>query len=59
MEIVEINATRTIMSNLFKGLNYYASLEKEQKISKTLVYGGNEYQKRSAADIMPWHRFGE
>ncbi len=59
IEIVEIKATRTIMSNLFKGLNYYASLEKEQKISKTLVYGGNEYQKRSAADIMPWHRFGE
>lgn len=58
-EIVEIKATQTIMPNLFKGLNYYAALETEQKLAKTLVYGGNEYQKRSVADVVPWFEFGE
>lgn len=47
------------MPNLFKELNYYAALETEQKLTKTLVYGGNEYQKRSAADVVPWFDFGK
>ena len=58
-EIVEIKATQTIMPNLFKGLNYYAELETQQDLGKTLVYGGNEYQKRSAADVIPWFDFGK
>ncbi|HPW66791.1 MAG TPA: ATP-binding protein [Salinivirgaceae bacterium] len=53
-EIVEIKATQTIMSDLFKGLNYYAALETEVKLIKTLVYGGNERQERSVARVLPW-----
>lgn len=58
-EIVEIKATETIMSDLFKGLNRYASLETETKLKKTLVYGGNTGQQRSAAEVVPWKEFGK
>lgn len=54
-EIIEIKATQTIMPDLFKGLNYYAALEKETKLTKTLVYGGSEPQKRSVAQVLPWN----
>lgn len=53
-EIVEIKSTQTIMSNLFKGLNYYAALETDAKLVKTLVYGGSERQERSVARVLPW-----
>lgn len=53
-EIVEIKSTQTIMSNLFKGLNYYAALETDTKLVKTLVYGGSERQERSVARVLPW-----
>lgn len=53
-EIVEIKATRTVMPDLFKGLNYYAALETDVKLSKTLVYGGEERQERSVAQVVPW-----
>ncbi len=58
-EIVEIKATQTIMPDLFKGLNYFADLDKEQSFTKTLVYGGNDYQKRSVVDVVPWFEFGK
>jgi len=54
-EIVEIKATQTVMPDLFKGLNYYAALETEVKLTKTLVYGGNERQERSVANVLPWN----
>ena len=58
-EIAEIKATQTVMPDLFKGLNYYAALEKDVALQKTLVYAGDEYQKRSAADVVPWFEFGK
>lgn len=58
-EIVEIKATETIMSDLFKGLNRYASLDTETELIKTLVYGGNVGQKRSTVDVVSWKEFGK
>lgn len=54
-EIVEIKATQTVMFDLFKGLNYYAALETNVKLTKTLVYGGTERQERSVAQVLPWN----
>lgn len=54
-EIVEVKATQTVMPDLFKGLNYYAALETEEKLTKTLVYGGNQHQERSVAQVLPWN----
>lgn len=57
-EVVEIKATQTIMSNLFKNLNHYASLE-DENIKKTLVYGGDDNQQRSTANVLSWKEFGK
>ncbi len=54
-EIVEIKSTQTIMPDLFKGLNYYSALEKEVKLTKTLVYAGSVRQNRSVAQVLPWN----
>lgn len=58
-EVVEIKSTQTIMSKLFSGLNYFADLNKEKNLTKTLVYGGNKYQERSTVKVIPWYEFGK
>ncbi len=58
-EIVEIKASATVMPDMFKGLNYFSSHEQDVKLKKKLVYGGNETQIRSAAEVVPWYAFGK
>ncbi len=58
-EAVEFKATETIMPNLFKGLNFYEKLSEKTRLKKYLVYGGNENQKRTATNVVPWKNFGE
>ncbi|MDO5665112.1 MAG: ATP-binding protein [Bacteroidia bacterium] len=58
-EIVEIKATETIMSDLFKGLNYFSNQAKDENLKKTLVYGGLENQQRTIADVVSWKDFGK
>lgn len=59
IEVVEIKATQTIMPDLFKGLNYFENLAEYDNLKKTLVYGGNEYQQRSAGSVVQWYDFGK
>ena len=59
VEVLEIKATQTIMPDLFKGLNYFENLAEYDNLKKTLVYGGNEYQQRSAGSVVPWFDFGK
>lgn len=58
-EVVEIKSTGTIMPDLFKGLNYFSDLVRDDTLKKTLVYAGNEHQTRSAAEVVPWFEFGK
>ena len=53
-EIIEIKSTLTIVSDLFKGLNYYESLENDIPLAKKLIYSGSENQKRSAGEVISW-----
>lgn len=55
--IVEIKATQTIMSNLLDGLGKYEAISDEKITKKILVYGGNQVQSRTMADVVPWSRF--
>jgi hypothetical protein len=55
---IEFKATQTIMPNLFKGLNYYEKISGKTNLSKYLVYGGEESQKRTVATVVPWKDFG-
>jgi predicted AAA+ superfamily ATPase len=56
--IVEIKATKTIMSNLLDGLVKYEAISDEKINRKILVYGGDQVQSRTIADVVPWSRFG-
>jgi uncharacterized protein len=53
-DIVEIKATKTIMSNLFYGLDMLASIGAEDINVKTLVYGGAENQNRTNYKVKSW-----
>ena len=43
------------MHNLFKGIEYFERLAKEDVKSKTLIYAGLENQKRTIADVVSWY----
>lgn len=58
-EAVEFKATQTIMPNLFKGFNFYEKISEKTNLKKYLVYGGNEYQERTVATVVPWKSFGK
>lgn len=53
--LIEIKSTKTIMHDLFKGLEYFSALAKENVKSKTLVYAGLENQKRTIANVESWY----
>ena len=57
-ELYEFKAGKTIMPEIFKGLNWFENISGEKELSKALVYGGEEHQKRSMGVVMPWKEFG-
>ena len=59
LNIVEIKAGQTIMSDMFDGLNWWENLSGKKDLQKTLVYGGNESQTRSLGEVIPWKDFGK
>ncbi len=59
IDLVEIKATQTIMSDLFKGLVYFENNAGKTNVTKTLVYAGNESQTRTAANVVSWSEFAK
>ena len=57
IKIVEIKAGITILPNMFNGLNWFEENTGLTSLQKILVYGGNEGQKRSYGEIIPWIDF--
>ncbi|MBU4333680.1 MAG: DUF4143 domain-containing protein, partial [Candidatus Omnitrophica bacterium] len=51
---VEIKSGQTIASDFFKGLNYFKGVNKEEHLKNFVVYGGDQIQKRSFAQVVPW-----
>jgi len=51
---IEIKAGKTIVSDYFDGLNYWTKLSAVKKQNTYVVYGGDETQKRSTANIVSW-----
>jgi uncharacterized protein len=54
LNLVEIKATQTIMSDLFKGMTYFENLAPESVKSKTLVFAGLENQQRTGENVVSW-----
>jgi predicted AAA+ superfamily ATPase len=55
LNLVEIKATQTIMSDLFKGMSYFENLVPPMVKSKSLVYAGLENQQRSSENVISWY----
>ena len=58
LNLIEIKASETIQSKMFKGLNYFEKLKPELVDSKTLVHTGLFGQKRSQVTIKSWKDAG-
>ncbi len=56
---VEIKSGQTVSSDFFKGLNYFSSVNKEETLKKFVVYGGDQSQKRSSGQVVPWNRLDD
>ncbi len=54
-DIFEIKSSQTILTEHFKGLDYFESLAPDKVISKTVIYGGTENQIRTKGFIKPWY----
>jgi len=59
LNAIEFKSTQTVMPDLFKGLQYFEQLTKKVHLTKTLVYAGDDNQKRSVADVLSWKDFGK
>lgn len=57
MKIIEFKSTQTVMSDLFKGLQYFKQRSGISDLKKILVYAGSDFQKRTEADVVPWKDF--
>ncbi|MCH5597724.1 ATP-binding protein [Niabella ginsengisoli] len=51
---IEIKATQTITQETFKNLDKFEKTASPNNVSKTLVYGGAENQKRSKYRVLSW-----
>ncbi|MCP9770172.1 ATP-binding protein [Lacihabitans sp. LS3-19] len=56
--IFEIKSSKTILSEQFKGLDHFEEFAKDYVLSKTLIYGGKDNQKRTNYIIKPWNKPG-
>ncbi|MDP2158969.1 MAG: ATP-binding protein [Flavobacterium sp.] len=57
LNVIEIKSTKTVTTDLFKEINYFENLAKDEIKSKSLVYAGNDNQKRTNANVLSWNQF--
>jgi predicted AAA+ superfamily ATPase len=58
MDIIEFKASQTIKTQMFDGLSKFEEISQIKNLNKSLVYGGDTSQKRSAGDLVSWREFG-
>lgn len=52
--VFEIKATQTISLGLFKEMDRFEQIAAPDKVNKTLIYGGDESEKRSKYNVLSW-----
>lgn len=52
--IYEIKATQTISNGLFKEMDRFEEISAPAKVTKTLIYGGTENEKRTRYNVLSW-----
>ena len=53
-DIFEIKSSQTILTDHFKGLDFFEKLAPDNIANKTLIYGGHEPQNRSKGAVRSW-----
>ncbi|GAB3936837.1 ATP-binding protein [Mucilaginibacter myungsuensis] len=53
-DIFEIKATQTVSNALFKNMDKFESIATPAEVSKTLIYGGSEDQRRTNYKVLGW-----
>lgn len=53
-DVYEIKSTSTITQKLFNNLDFFSAVASESINNKFLIYGGDQNQKRSLADVLSW-----
>ncbi|WP_291120363.1 ATP-binding protein [Flavobacterium sp. UBA6135] len=56
LNVIEIKSTKTVTTDLFKEINYFESLAKDEIKSKSLVYAGDDNQKRTNVNVLSWNQ---
>lgn len=57
IRICEIKTSQTIMTKMFKGLDYFEKISGKDNLNKTVIYAGDEDQQRSNGAVVSWKRF--
>lgn len=57
--IFEIKATQTISAGLFKEMDRFEDISTPSQVNKTLIYGGNENEKRTKHSVLSWQNVSE
>jgi hypothetical protein len=55
LNLIEIKASETIMSDMFKGLHYFEKIAPELVKTKTLIHTGDFNQNRTDAKVTSWN----
>lgn len=56
---VEMKAGKTINTQFFKGLSFFNELSGTPASNGYLIYGGEEYQKRTKGNVLGWSHIGK
>lgn len=55
LTLVEIKASKTVLSKMFDGLDYVENISTWKIKNKVLIYGGDQRQFRTDYKVIPWH----
>jgi len=58
-DIFEIKATKTITPSLFKNMDRFEEISSPASVTKTLIYGGDDNEKRSNYTIISWKNIAD
>ncbi len=57
--VFEVKATQTISESLFKEMNRFEENAAPDKVTKTLIYGGDQKEKRTKYNVLSWKNISD
>ncbi|MVN23482.1 ATP-binding protein [Mucilaginibacter arboris] len=57
--VFEVKATQTISEGLFKEMDRFEQISAPSELTKTLIYGGDENEKRTKYNVLSWKNISD